>query len=171
MELARLYPKWILGVFRTPLEVPQSGCPIELVTTLGGSLLHRGYLADLWGVHLPSRGVHLYWRLWGYTRGTPYTVAALTGPAGVTTLTGVFPSAGWFERETWEMLGVSFRGHPDLRRLLTDYGFRGYPLRKDFPVGGYTEVRFSERSKRVISRGVRFTQEFRRFDFQSPWQS
>ena len=82
----------------------------------------------------------------------------------------VFPSAGWFEREAWDMYGIMFADHPDLRRILTDYGFQGFPLRKDFPLTGYVEVRYDEERKRVVYEPVRLTQEFRRFDFMSPWE-
>jgi NADH-quinone oxidoreductase subunit C len=82
----------------------------------------------------------------------------------------VFPSAGWFERETWDLYGVFFAGHPDLRRLLTDYGFEGHPLRKDFPLTGYVEVRYDTEQQRVVYEPVKLTQDFRSFDFLSPWE-
>lgn len=83
----------------------------------------------------------------------------------------VFPAAGWFEREAWDMYGIFFAGHPDLRRLLTDYGFKGHPLRKDFPLTGFVECRYSEEEKRVVYEPVELKQEFRGFDFMSPWES
>ena len=82
----------------------------------------------------------------------------------------VYPSAGWWERETWDLYGIYFAGNPDLRRLLTDYGFNGHPLRKDFPLTGYVELRYDSEQKRVVYEPVKLTQEFRRFDFLSPWE-
>ena len=88
----------------------------------------------------------------------------------VPSATEIYPSAGWWERETWDLYGIYFAGNPDLRRLLTDYGFDGHPLRKDFPLTGYVELRYDSEQKRVVYEPVKLTQEFRRFDFLSPWE-
>jgi NADH-quinone oxidoreductase subunit C len=88
----------------------------------------------------------------------------------VPSVAGIYPAAGWFERECWDMYGVFFSDHPDLRRLLTDYGFDGHPLRKDFPLTGYVEVRYDDEQRRVVYEPVSLRQDFRSFDFLSPWE-
>ena len=88
----------------------------------------------------------------------------------IPSITKIFPSANWMEREVFDMYGISFQDHPDLRRILTDYGFEGFPLRKDFPLTGHTEVRYSEDKKKVIYEPVKLDQEYRDFDFESPWE-
>ena len=88
----------------------------------------------------------------------------------VNSITKIFPSANWMEREVFDMYGVKFKNHPDLRRILTDYGFKGHPLRKDFPLTGFNEVRYSEKDKKVIYEPVKLEQNYRNFDFESPWE-
>ena len=88
----------------------------------------------------------------------------------VPSITKIFPSANWMEREVFDMYGIAFKDHPDLRRILTDYGFEGYPLRKDFPLTGHTEVRYSEDEKKVIYEPVKLEQNYRNFDYESPWE-
>jgi NADH-quinone oxidoreductase subunit C len=88
----------------------------------------------------------------------------------VASLISIFPGADWFERETYDLYGIMFTGHPDMRRILTDYGFEGHPLRKDFPLTGFVEVRYDDEQKRVVYEPVRLNQEFRNFDFLSPWE-
>lgn len=88
----------------------------------------------------------------------------------VTSLTSIFPSANWMEREVFDMYGIEFKNHPDLRRILTDYGFKGHPLRKDFPLTGHNEVRYSEDEKKVVYEPVKLEQNYRNFDYESPWE-
>tara|TARA_B100000886_G_scaffold25011_1_gene15986 strand:- start:277 stop:891 length:615 start_codon:yes stop_codon:yes gene_type:complete len=88
----------------------------------------------------------------------------------INSITKIFPSANWMEREVFDMYGIKFKNHPDLRRILTDYGFKGHPLRKDFPLTGFNEVRYSEKDKKVIYEPVKLEQNYRNFDFESPWE-
>jgi NADH-quinone oxidoreductase subunit C len=128
-------------------------------------------LMDVCGADYPEREdrFEIVYNLLSLTHNQRVRVKVRTDAGSpVPTVTGVFNSAGWWERETWDMYGVYFRDHPDLRRILTDYGFEGYPLRKDFPLTGYVEVRYDDLEKRVVYEPVKLTQDFRSFDFLSP---
>ena len=130
-------------------------------------------LTDVAGVDYPERAERfdVVYHLLSLTKNLRLRVRVTTDEqAPVPSVTGVYPAADWFEREAFDMYGMLFSGHPDLRRLLTDYGFQGYPLRKDFPMTGYVEVRYDEEQKRVVYEPVKLTQEFRNFDFLSPWE-
>ena len=130
-------------------------------------------LVDITAVDYPARDVRfdvVYHFLSMYQNRRIRLKVAVRDDEIVPSLTEVHPSAGWFEREVFDMFGILFSGHPDLRRILTDYGFRGYPLRKDFPTTGYTEVRYDEEHKRVVYEPVKLVQEYRQFDFMSPWE-
>ena len=130
-------------------------------------------LVDITAVDYPERAARfdvVYHFLSMYQNARIRVRVAVREEDFVPSIIGVHPSANWFEREVYDMFGIIFSGHPDLRRILTDYGFRGYPLRKDFPTTGYTEVRYDEALKRVVYEPVRLTQEYRQFDFMSPWE-
>ena len=132
-----------------------------------------GVLVDICGVDYPEREqrFEVVYNLLSLTRNRRVRVKLAVGEnAPVPSVVGVFSSAGWYERETWDLFGVPFADHPDLRRILTDYGFEGHPMRKDFPLTGYVEVRYDEEQKRVVYEPVKLTQEFRTFDFLSPWE-
>ena len=130
-------------------------------------------LLDLCGVDYPDREerFEVVYHLLSMTRNARVRVKLTTDEVQpVPSVVSVYPCADWFEREAFDMYGMLFEGHPDLRRLLTDYGFQGHPLRKDFPMTGYVEVRYDEEQKRVVYEPVKLTQEFRQFDFLSPWE-
>ncbi|MAF47315.1 MAG: NADH-quinone oxidoreductase subunit C [Rhodospirillales bacterium] len=130
-------------------------------------------LMDVCGADYPEREkrFEVVYNLLSLTQNARIRVIAETDEqTPVPSVTGVFSSAGWWERETWDLYGIYFSDHPDLRRILTDYGFEGHPLRKDFPLTGYVEVRYDDEQKRVVYEPVKLTQEFRSFDFLSPWE-
>jgi len=130
-------------------------------------------LIDLCGADYPDRveRFEVVYHLLSLTRNARVRVKVSTDEvAPVPSAIPVWPSAEWFEREAFDMYGMIFEGHPDMRRLLTDYGFQGHPLRKDFPMTGYVEVRYDEEQKRVVYEPVKLTQEYRNFDFLSPWE-
>ncbi len=130
-------------------------------------------LVDVCGTDYPQREPRfdVVYNLLSLTQNQRIRVKVMVDEdIAVPTATSVHSSAGWFERETWDLYGIMFSGHPDLRRILTDYGFEGHPLRKDFPLTGRVEVRYDEGEKRVVYDPVQLTQDFRTFDFLSPWE-
>ncbi|MGQ0662144.1 MAG: NADH-quinone oxidoreductase subunit C [Pseudomonadota bacterium] len=130
-------------------------------------------LMDLCGVDYPDREQRfdVVYNLLSLKHNQRIRVKVASEEASpVPSVAGAFSAAGWFEREAWDLYGIFFADHPDLRRILTDYGFEGHPMRKDFPLTGYVEVRYDAEQKRVIYEPVKLTQEFRTFDFLSPWE-
>src|ERR1700719_1536758 len=130
-------------------------------------------IIDITAIDWPSRErrFDVVYHFLSPTRNARIRVKVETDEATpVPSIIDVFPGANWFERETYDLYGVLFTGHPDMRRLLTDYGFQGHPLRKDFPLTGFVEVRYDDQEKRVLYEKVRLAQEFRNFDFLSPWE-
>ena len=130
-------------------------------------------LVDITAVDYPTRPKRfdvVYHLLSMYANHRIRLRVAIREDEMVPSIIEVYPAANWFEREVFDMFGILFSGHPDLRRILTDYGFRGHPLRKDFPTTGYTEVRYDEAQKRVVYEPVNLVQEYRQFDFMSPWE-
>lgn len=130
-------------------------------------------LTDICGVDWPQRPERfdVVYHLLSPRQNLRIRVKVATGEdQPIPSACAIYPGADWFERETWDMYGVLFTGHPDLRRILTDYGFEGHPLRKDFPTTGFVEVRYDDAAKRVVYEPVELKQEFRNFDFMSPWE-
>lgn len=130
-------------------------------------------LIDICGVDYPQRAKRfdVVYHLLSMHNNTRIRVKARVGEDDtIPTVTGIYPCADWFEREAFDMYGIVFSGHPDLRRILTDYGFEGYPLRKDFPLTGHVEVRYDDEQKRVVYEPVKLVQEYRNFDYLSPWE-
>jgi NADH-quinone oxidoreductase subunit C len=136
---------------------------------------HEGFISivDIAGVDYPERDerFEVVYHLLSPRQNLRIRVKVSTDDEQpVPSITGIFPGADWYEREAYDFYGMLFSGHPDLRRILTDYGFDGYPLRKDFPTTGYVEVRYDEERKRVVYEPVKLAQEFRQFDYLSPWE-
>jgi len=130
-------------------------------------------LVDICGADYPARAqrFEVVYHLLSMRQNQRVRVKLKTGEEDIVpSATELYPAADWFEREAFDMYGIMFSGHPDLRRILTDYGFRGHPLRKDFPTTGYVELRYDEEQKRVVYEPVKLVQEYRQFDFMSPWE-
>lgn len=150
--------------------------PKHLISTLfflKNSTAHQyKLLTCISGVDYPTRTdrFEVVYELLSLTFNSRIRVKTHVGEINsVDSAVALYPAADWWEREIWDLFGVFFKNHPDLRRILTDYGFEGHPLRKDFPLSGYVEVRYDERKKRVVCEPLSFAQEFRNFDFNSPW--
>jgi len=157
-------------------------CQPQAVPTVMNFLkMHTGtrckQLTDITAVDIPSRDkrFEVLYQLLSHDHNSRIRVKTLVGghegDDGIPTITDIFSTANWLEREVYDMYGVYFSGHPDLRRILTDYGFQGHPLRKDFPLTGFVECRYDGVKKRVVTEPLELTQEFRQFDFTSPWQT
>jgi len=130
-------------------------------------------LIDIAGVDYPDqeKRFHIIYLLLSHEHNLRIKILIqLEENQSIDTITKIFPSANWMEREVFDMYGIKFKSHPDLRRILTDYGFKGHPLRKDFPLTGFNEVRYSEKEKKVIYEPVKLEQSYRNFDFESPWE-
>ena len=137
------------------------------------SACHFEMLVDVCGVDYPDRDPRfdVVYHLLSISNNLRICVQAGVDEEGsIPSVSALYSSAGWYEREVWDLYGVYFTDHPDLRRILTDYGFEGHPLRKDFPLTGYVEVRYDDEQKRVVYEPVKLTQDFRNFDFMRPWE-
>ncbi|MBL8686795.1 MAG: NADH-quinone oxidoreductase subunit C [Alphaproteobacteria bacterium] len=163
--------KWPLGELTVTVHKEHL---VDVVRFLGeeqGGLFNQ--LIDICGVDYLSRPkrFELVYHLLSLRHSLRVRLKLLlTNQEAAPSLVAIFPNAGWYEREAWDLYGIPFLGNPDLRRILTDYGFEGHPLRKDFPLTGHVEVRYDELQKKVLYEPVKLSQEFRRFDFLSPWE-
>ena len=155
------------------ITVPRGDILVVLTKLRDAPALQFEQLIDLCGVDYPARAERfdVVYHLLSPRKNIRLRIKLSTDEATpVPTVIPIFPAANWYEREAYDMYGILFADHPDLRRLLTDYGFQGFPLRKDFPLTGHVEVRYDDEKKRVVYEPVRLTQEFRSFDFESPWE-
>ena len=155
------------------MTVTRAGLVAAMTALRDDQALRLNQLIDICGVDYPDRieRFEIVYQLLSMAKNLRLRVKVSTDArTPVPSLTGVWPVAGWYERETWDCYGVLFDGNPDLRRILTDYGFEGHPFRKDFPLTGHVELRYSEEHKRVVYEPVKLAQDFRSFDFLSPWE-
>ncbi len=176
-QIAAALPEDVIGTGVTLGELVVTaprGAIVRLLTFLrDDSNCRFKCLVDVCGVDYPDseERFEIVYNLLSVAHNQRIRVKLTTDAATpVPSVSGVFSSAAWWEREVWDMFGVTFSGHADLRRILTDYGFEGHPLRKDFPLTGFVEVRYDDGQKRVVYEPVNLTQEFRGFDFLSPWE-
>jgi NADH-quinone oxidoreductase subunit C len=155
------------------ITVPRTRIADALRVLRDDPALAMSQLMDICGADYPERPERfdVVYHLLSLRHNARVRVKIMTDEhTPVPSVVDVFSGAGWFEREVWDMFGIAFSGNPDMRRILTDYGFEGHPLRKDFPLTGYVEVRYDETQKRVIYEPVKLPQDFRSFDFLSPWE-
>lgn len=176
-SLIKMCPKWIESVLHSRGE-SVFFTPPEFLVPLAIFLKNHSnsqckQLIDVTAVDYPSRSLRfsvVYQFLSVQYNSRIRLKTCVDEITPISSMTAVFSSAAWWERECWDMFGIFFSNHPDLRRILTDYGFQGHPLRKDFPLSGYVEVRYDDSEKRVVTEPVEMSQEFRYFDFASPWE-
>jgi NADH-quinone oxidoreductase subunit C len=160
-------------VHETAVTVTREGLVGAIEALRDDPDLQMNQLMDICGVDYPDRPqrFEVVYHLLSMAKNLRLRVKLVTDACTpVPSLTGLYPVAGWYERETWDCYGILFDGNPDLRRILTDYGFEGHPFRKDFPLSGHVELRYSEEHKRVVYEPVKLAQDFRSFDFLSPWE-
>ena len=175
--LIRTFPKYIDKIEYTKKELVVSVTTEHLINLLQCLRDHTNcqykILCDLCGVDFPNREkrFEVVYNLLSVRYNSRLRVKTYAGETtAVPSVTSLYSAAGWYEREVWDLYGVYFANHPDLRRILTDYGFEGHPMRKDFPLSGYVEVRYDDEQKRVVTEPLEMTQEFRTFNFTSPWE-
>ncbi len=164
---------WAVANNELSVEVGPASLRAFTAYLQGDSACQFNLLVDLTAVDYPERDKRfdvVYHYLSMYQNARIRVKCAIREDESVPSITALHPGAGWYEREVFDMFGILFKGHDDLRRLLTDYGFQGHPLRKDFPTTGYVEVRYDEGEKRVVYEPVKLVQEYRQFDFTSPWE-
>ena len=164
---------WSITLGELALETTRDNLSVLMKLVRDDSNCLFKILIDITAVDFPERGerFEIVYNLLSLSHNQRIRVTVSTDESTpVPSMVPLFSAAGWFEREVWDMFGVFFTDHPDLRRMLTDYGFEGHPLRKDFPLTGYVEVRYDEEQKRVAYEPVTLTQDFRNFDFMSPWE-
>lgn len=177
-SLLKIVPKWIQYLQSSKNEIVFFVDPLFIVSFLVFLRDHSNtrckQLMDITAIDNPSRPLRfqIVYQLLSIDYNARVRVkCCIDEITPISSVTGVFSCAAWWEREVWDMFGVFFANHPDLRRILTDYGFQGHPLRKDFPLSGYVEVRYDDSEKRVITEPVEMSQEFRYFDFATPWET
>lgn len=175
--LAGMIPAWItnMEVYKGELSVTVDSAQITKVLTFlrDHSNCQFKVLSDLTAVDYPEREerFEVVYNLLSIRYNSRIRIKCLVDEiTQLESACSVYPAANWYEREVWDFFGIYFANHPDLRRILTDYGFSGHPFRKDFPLSGYVEVRYDDAKKRVVTEPLELTQEFRQFDFTSPWE-